>query len=39
VTVPGEAFGMPGFVRLSYALAMDQLKEGVARIQSALSTK
>jgi aspartate/methionine/tyrosine aminotransferase len=34
--VPGEAFGTPGFVRLSYALAMDQLHEGVKRIQSAL---
>ena len=31
VTVPGEAFGTPGFVRFSYALAMDQLQEGVAR--------
>ncbi|HLZ31602.1 MAG TPA: pyridoxal phosphate-dependent aminotransferase [Chloroflexota bacterium] len=36
VTVPGEAFGTPGFIRLSYALAMDQLKEGVARLQTAL---
>src|SRR5207244_831607 len=25
--VPGEAFGTPGFIRLSYALGMDQLKE------------
>ena len=38
VTVPGEAFGTPGFIRLSYALAMDQLQEGVARLQSALSS-
>ena len=30
VTVPGEAFGTPGFIRLSYALAMDQLQEGVS---------
>jgi len=36
VTVPGEAFGMPGFVRFSYALSMDQLQEGVARLQTAL---
>jgi aspartate aminotransferase len=36
--VPGEAFGTPGFVRLSYALAMDQLQEGVARLQTALAT-
>ncbi len=34
--VPGEAFGAPGFVRLSYALGMDQLHEGVSRIQTAL---
>jgi aspartate aminotransferase len=36
-TVPGEAFGTPGFIRLSYALGMDQLKEGVQRIQTALA--
>jgi aspartate/methionine/tyrosine aminotransferase len=36
VTVPGEAFGTPGFVRFSYALGMDQLHEGVARVQDAL---
>jgi aspartate aminotransferase len=37
VTVPGEAFGMPGFVRFSYALAMDQLQEGVERLRTALN--
>jgi aspartate aminotransferase len=37
VTVPGEAFGTPGFIRLSYALAMDQLQEGVQRVQQALN--
>jgi aspartate aminotransferase len=36
VTVPGEAFGMPGFVRFSYALGMDQLQEGVGRLTAAL---
>jgi aspartate aminotransferase len=36
VTVPGEAFGTPGFLRFSYALGMDQLKEGVTRLQDAL---
>jgi len=36
VTVPGEAFGMPGFVRFSYALSMDQLTEGMARTREAL---
>lgn len=35
-SVPGEAFGGPGFIRFSYALAMDQLHEGVARMQRAL---
>src|ERR1043165_6949462 len=29
-TVPGEAFGTPGFLRFSYALGMDQLREGMA---------
>jgi aspartate aminotransferase len=36
VTVPGEAFGTPGFIRFSYALGMDQLREGMARVQAAL---
>jgi aspartate aminotransferase len=35
-TVPGEAFGTPGFIRLSYALAMEPLREGVERIAEAL---
>jgi aspartate aminotransferase len=35
--VPGEAFGTPGFLRLSYALSDDDLTEGVARIQKLLS--
>jgi aspartate aminotransferase len=30
--VPGEAFGTPGYVRMSYALSDDDLAEGVARI-------
>ena len=30
--VPGEAFGAPGYARLSYALADDQLDEGLARL-------
>jgi aspartate/methionine/tyrosine aminotransferase len=30
--VPGEAFGTPGYVRLSYALGDDDLTEGVGRI-------
>ncbi len=31
--VPGEAFGSPGYLRLSYALGDDDLAEGVGRIQ------
>jgi aspartate/methionine/tyrosine aminotransferase len=31
--VPGEAFGTPGHLRLSYALGDDDLVEGVTRIQ------
>ncbi|HZY77337.1 MAG TPA: pyridoxal phosphate-dependent aminotransferase [Jatrophihabitantaceae bacterium] len=30
--VPGEAFGTPGYVRMSYALGDDDLAEGVARL-------
>jgi aspartate aminotransferase len=37
VSVPGEAFGTPGFLRFSYALAMDQLQEGVERLRAALN--
>jgi len=35
--VHGEAFGAPGCARLSYAMSLDQIKEGVARIQDALT--
>ena len=35
--VPGEAFGSPGYLRLSYALGDDDLTEGVARIEKLLS--
>ena len=31
--VPGEAFGSPGYLRLSYALGDDDLVEGITRIQ------
>lgn len=31
--VPGEAFGAPGYLRFSYALADDQLIEGMRRLQ------
>ena len=35
--VPGEAFGPSGYLRMSYALADNDLVEGVARIQKLLS--
>lgn len=35
--VPGEAFGFPGHLRLSYALADDQLAEGMRRFTKALT--
>src|SRR3954463_1119988 len=35
--VPGEAFGTPGYLRLSYALGDDDLAEGVSRIGKLLS--
>ncbi len=31
-TVPGSAFAIPGFLRLSYAAAMDQLRAAVVRL-------
>jgi aspartate aminotransferase len=35
--VPGEAFGTPNYVRLSYALGDDDLVEGVTRIHKLLA--
>jgi aspartate/methionine/tyrosine aminotransferase len=35
--VPGEAFGTPGYARLSYALGDDDLAEGVGRMAKLLS--
>ncbi|HEY0951829.1 pyridoxal phosphate-dependent aminotransferase [Nocardioides sp.] len=31
--VPGEAFGSPGYLRLSYALGDDDITEGITRLQ------
>ena len=36
--VPGEAFGAPGYCRLSFALGDDDLGEGVTRIADLLET-
>jgi aspartate/methionine/tyrosine aminotransferase len=35
--VPGEGFGTPGYVRLSYALSDEQLAEGLNRIATVLA--
>jgi aspartate aminotransferase len=35
--VPGEAFGAPGYLRLSYALGDDDLAEGITRLQKLFS--
>jgi len=35
--VPGEAFGTPGYLRLSYALSDDDIVTGVGRMQQLLS--
>ena len=34
--VPGSAFGAPGYMRLSFATSMDNLKNAIARLQKAL---
>ena len=34
--VPGEAFGTPGYMRLSYATSDDKITEGIARIATLL---
>jgi aspartate aminotransferase len=36
--VPGEAFGAPGYARLSYALADEDLDRGLDRLAEALGS-
>ncbi len=36
-TVPGEAFGTPGYLRLSYACGMDAIHAGLTRIKETLT--
>jgi aspartate aminotransferase len=36
--VPGSAFGAPGYVRISFAIGMDTLKDAITRIANALTT-
>ncbi len=33
-TVPGDDFGAPGFVRISFATSMENLKEAIKRLNS-----
>jgi len=35
--VPGEAFGAPGFLRLSYATSLDRIEEGLRRLSRFLT--
>ena len=35
--VPGSAFGSTGYIRLSYATSLDQIKEAVERITKSLA--
>ena len=36
--VPGEAFGLPGFVRISYAASMENLQKAMDRLRAGLSS-
>lgn len=36
-TVPGDAFGLPGYIRFSYAASEAELKEAVARVKAAVA--
>lgn len=35
--VPGSAFGAPGYMRISFATSIENLKEGISRLEKALS--
>lgn len=35
-TVPGSAFGTPGFLRLSYAASLDDIREAMRRLENVL---
>jgi aspartate aminotransferase len=36
-TVPGTAFGLDGYIRLSYAASLENLREAVSRIRAAMA--
>jgi aspartate aminotransferase len=38
-TVPGSAFGGEGYIRISYATSMENLKEAMTRIQQAVDAR
>ena len=38
-TVPGEAFGCPGYVRISYSLALDRIRAGMERMRKLLGAQ
>jgi aspartate aminotransferase len=38
-TVPGTAFGMDGYLRISYAVAVDRIREGLRRLQECQELK
>jgi aspartate aminotransferase len=35
-TVPGEAFGAPGYIRFCYTVSMDNIIEGMNRLEKFL---
>jgi len=37
--IPGEGFGAPGFVRMSFSTSEERIKEGVTRIKSWIETQ
>src|ERR1700684_1328840 len=37
VCVPGDAFGTPGYIRLSYATSIDRIEEGLRRLEQFFS--
>lgn len=37
-TVPGSAFGMEGYIRISYATSIENLEEAFSRIQTAINS-
>jgi aspartate aminotransferase len=38
VVVPGDAFGTPGYLRLSYATSIDRIEEGLRRLEKFFAT-